>query len=180
MKFFSRQELIQIGIVLSLLIFVSLANFQVSLRRSRDSQRKNDLGSVVGALDRYFKDFGGFPLSSEDGRIIACLREGENLSPCEWGKDGIRDVSDPSYPPYLVNLPQDPHHDQGLKYFYIANSSRFQIYASLEGRSEPEYDQKIIERNIMCGTKICNFGRATGKTPLDKSIEEYENKLYAH
>ena len=78
---------------------------------------------------------------------------------------------------YLERIPSDPKHDEGARYYYVSNGRRFQIYASLEGRDEDEFSEAILARNLPCGKEICNFGLAYGKTPLDKSLEEYENEL---
>lgn len=176
MKFFTKKEFLEIAIILAVLIVVSLPNFIVSLRRARDAQRKNDLGAMENALNRFNNDFGFYPLSSQDGRIVACS---PNLEPCDWGKDALADPSDSSFPSYLPVIPIDPDNKKGVSYRYISNAKRFQILASLEGDVEDEYDEAILARDIKCGTVICNSGKASGKTPLDKSLEEYENDLKA-
>ncbi len=76
------------------------------------------------------------------------------------------------------HVPQDPQTANGLKYVYASNGKRFQIFASLEDKSQDEYSKNIEARGISCGARICNLGRASGTTPLDKTIEEYENELY--
>lgn len=185
MNFFSKEEIRAIGIIFGLLIVFSAPNFLVSLRRARDAQRKADIGSVYEALNKYQTDFGTFPLSVE-GKIAACApakvikQEPKNIivfSPCNWGQDSLRDLADPDYPPYLKNIPADPLTKDGFAYYYLANGSRYQIYGALEGKTEAEYDPKIVARNLPCGAKICNFGKAYGRTPLDKSIEKYENEI---
>lgn len=170
MKFFTRKELFAVILIFSAIILASLSNFKVSLRRARDVQRKNDIRTVADFLALYTSDFSAFPLSDQ-GRIVAC--EGPEtkvdqkgritgLVACEWGKDP---------------LPRDPYFEKGFGYIYLSNANRFQLYASLEGADEPEYDQRIVARNLSCGSYICNFGIGYGETPLDKSIEEYENEL---
>jgi hypothetical protein len=47
----------------------------------------------------------------------------------------------------------------------------------LEGEEEAEYRQDLVEYGLMCGERVCNFGKSSGSTPLDKSIQEYENEL---
>lgn len=184
-----------------ILIFVStttLVNLRISLRRARDVQRKEDLFVTMKALDEYQQDFGFFPPSSDDGKIIAC--KGENydegiieikkakeidlekyfalFAPCEWGKSKLQDVSDMDYPAYMDIIPRDPKHDNGVNYIYISNTRTYQLYAYLEGgKSEDEHEETIVERNLSCGIKTCNFGRGHERTPLDKSLEEYENEL---
>ena len=197
MKFFSRKELTAILVILGLVILASYRNFQISLRRGRDAQRKTDITGLAKALDIYHQDFGFYPPSTEDGMIVACGDETttvsmdilgkENLSleeklleifkPCEWAKGSLRDISDPDYPPYYTTLPADPIRKKGPEYRYISNTNRFQLYATLEGTDEAEYDKEIVERGLMCGAVICNYGKASGQTPLEISIEQYENEL---
>jgi len=185
MNNFSKSEIKAVLIIFVFLILISTPNFIVSLRRARDTQRKADIGSLYEALNKYQADFGAFPLSI-DAKIAACapVKVIEQLpknivvfSPCNWGKDPLRDLADDNYPPYLKVIPTDPSARAGFAYYYLANGNRYQIYGALEGKSEAEYDPKIVARNLPCGVKICNFGKAYGRTPLDKSIEEYENEI---
>lgn len=198
MKFFTKNEFIAVLSILAAVIIVSLINFKFALRRARDTQRRDDLGAIYNAVEKYQLEFGFFPLSSEDGKIKACKPDNYNqiiaelsllpkfdletylsqLKECEWGRDAISDISDELQPPYLKNIPVDPKSDENISYFYISNSRRFQIYAYLEGEEdEVGYNKGIVSRNIPCGEKICNFGRAYANTPLDKSLEEYENEI---
>jgi hypothetical protein len=196
MKFFTKQEATVVLIILFVVGVVSFRNFQLALRRSRDSERKQDLTRVADALNYYHEDFGFFPPSTEDGTIVACNKDGspveidtkdlsktmeekllEVFEPCVWGEDGLKDVSDPDYPPYMENLPNDPTFKDGTRYIYVSNTRRFQLYASLEGEDEDEYRPEIVEYGLMCGGTVCNFGKSSGQTPLDKSIEAYENEL---
>jgi type II secretory pathway pseudopilin PulG len=184
---FKRDELFVVsGIIIVLLVAIVL-NLQVSFRKSRDAQRKGDIRNIYNALHSFQNDFSFFPLSDEQGRIMACLDDPSNpqfdelgnviYEACDYGVDAIRDVFDTSYQPYMANIPEDPLADKGFKYFYISNGKRFQLYASLEGENEAEYDKNIRNRNLSCGVEFCNFGHASGATPLDKSIEAYENEL---
>lgn len=186
MKPFSKKEILTTSFILAIIISLSLYNFGIAKRRGRDAQRKNDIGSITDALNKYANDFAVYPAES-GGKIVAC--QGEQIwdevqgrtiftfRPCEWGQDSLRDVNDPSYPPYLRTIPIEPQSKEGLTYTYLSNGKRFQILASLEGKDEDEYDSAIEDRRITCGARICNFGRSSGKTPLDRSIEEYENEL---
>lgn len=186
MKFFTKKESAAVIIILLLIILVSFTNLKESLRRARDLQRKNDISELTDILARYGGDFGSFPLSDGEGRIVACKGADTKvdvkgritgLTPCNWGKDALVDVSDPTYPPYKDRLPLDPDEARGVKYYYASNGKRFQLLASLEGTDEAEYDEKILARGLPCGSRVCNFGLAYGATPLDKSVEEYENEL---
>jgi len=185
MKIFSKEESLAVVAILLALIIISVPNFQVSLRRARDAQRKNDIGILANSLGLFANNFGSFPLSTSNGEIMACnprfSQVGKQVKvdfdPCEWGKNALKDPFGKILPPYIANLPFEPKAEDGLNYFYISNGKYFQIYAHLEGKDEAENDPKIARRNIPCGSAICNFGRSSGDTPLDKSLEEYENEL---
>jgi hypothetical protein len=100
------------------------------------------------------------------------------LRACEYGLDAFRDVTNDSYPAYMEVIPTDPKAKEGFAYLYISNTRRFQIYSYLEGESdEEEYNPNLVARNLDCGNKICSFGKSSGDTPLDISIEEYEKLL---
>lgn len=196
MKPFTKNE---IKITLVLLIFISvflLINLRVSLRRSRDAQRRADINAISDALGKYQKDFGFFPLSTKDGKILGC--KGDNFGPipenikenekkdyffnllkgCDWGKDTLTDVSDSQYEAYLKTIPGDPKNGKGYSYLYISDTYLYQLYAYLEGEEvENGYRQGIVDRQLKCGVNICNFGKAYGETPLEKSLQEYENEI---
>jgi len=189
MKPFIKSEVIGILVILGIITVVSLYNFGLAKRRGRDSQRKSDIGSITNGLNKYNDDFGIYPQATDDGKIIACkgeeinkLIEGQpaitfSLAPCEWGKDALEDVNDPDFPPYIKTMPIDPKSREGFAYVYLSNGKRFQILAALEGKGEDEYDPAVEVRGIACGARVCNFGRSSGQTPLDRSVQEYENEL---
>ncbi len=185
---FKKKEILVLIAIVGILLLATYANLVTALRRRRDAQRRADLGAIADALFRYQEDFGFFPSSSSKGEIMACQpgvdslevvknEEGQPIfGPCRWGWDGLKDIYDPSFPPYLPRLPTDPKHSDGVRYFYISTGSHYQLYAALEG-SEEGYEEGILKRGLACGTRICNFGVTHGQTPLDKSLEEYENEL---
>ena len=75
MKFFSKEEFAAISVILVVIITVSLYNFRLAVRRSRDSQRRADLGAASRALEDYKTDFAFLP-PSEDQKILACAKDG--------------------------------------------------------------------------------------------------------
>ena len=197
MKFFTRSELISVLVIMTLLTIVSVFNLRVSLRRARDAQRISDVNAIVDAIAKFGGDFGFYPPSSEDGRILACKGDNydavvasmseddfnlakyfEGLRPCNWGEDVLTDLSDATYKPYLDKIPSDPGNKINTNYLYISNSNHFQVFAHLEGgASESQYKPEVENRNLACGSQICNFGNSLGATPLDKTLEQYENEL---
>jgi len=170
---FSKKELIIVSSALTFIIISTLLNLQTSLRKARDAQRKSDIRSIYDALMLYNKDNGTYPLNSPDGRMLACRPhyEGEAVfyEPCDWYRDNLES--------YLTPILGDPRQGQGFSYYYLSNGKHFQVYASLESESEDEFEPSIARLSLPCGQKICNFGRSDGATPLDKSLEEYENEL---
>jgi len=197
MKPFSKSELIGVTLIFLVVSFFTLFGLKDSLRKGRDAQRRADLGRISDALHNFYDEFGFFPLS-QDGKIKMCKGENfddilaklkkervfdrelffQGLRPCEYGIDSFRDVTDDSRTPFLNPIPEDPKKDYGYSYLYLSNTKRFQIFAYLEGETkEDEYDSKIAARGLICGKKPCSFGKASGDTPLNISIEEYEQIL---
>ena len=187
MQFFTKEEFKKIGLIFIVLLAVSFLNFKGSLRKARDAQRKADLTFIREKLEEYQSEVGYYPPASGDGRIMGCRGEGtvvnlefkrlENPASCRWGEDGLINYFSDTPKTILERIPVDPQNGDGVRYFYRSNASRFQIYTSLEGKDDAEYNKKIEGLKIKCGTRICNFGRAFGDTPLDKTIQEYENEL---
>lgn len=176
---FKKDELIAVIVIMLLLFTATFTNLQVSFRKSRDQRRKGDIRAIYDALVYYQTDFSSFPAST-NGKIVACFDGLDKNSvpqrrPCEWGWEGLTNIFDEDTPPYLKTIPTDPFHNDGGRYLYLSNGRTFQLYASLESADEDEYNEAIIKRNLNCGNKICNFGLGFSDTPLDKSIEEYEN-----
>lgn len=180
---FTKGESRAVIVILLIIGVATFFNLRISLRKARDAQRKADIRSLYDALNQYEADFGYFPKSSQDGKILACApvegdRDGDPIfSPCEWYKDSLRDVFDDSYPPYLKVILGDPRQGQGRSYYYVSSGANYQIYASLESSSEDEFEEAIDARGLPCGQYRCNFGRSNGRTPLDKDLFEYESEL---
>ena len=131
-----------------------------SLRKGRDSIRKNDISAVENALDTYYQKYKIYPDSTSDGKIVGCFEFGsvineesgypENATICEWGKskfEGNRIV------------PIDPDYEKGVNYYYESDGQSFVFYIALEGKNEPEYTESISRKNLQCGVRICNYGR---------------------
>ena len=189
MKKFTKEEATATALIFLVLIAVSIPNFTASKRRARDVQRKSDIGAIAEGLTSYFSDFGACPASSDDGRIVACLKPGTTptvnkkgalsaeLVPCDWGVNSLQDITPGSTEAYLKVIPVDPNNSKGVKYKYISSGRRFQIFTSLEGADEPEFDEEVNARNIDCGIRKCNMGRASSDGPVNISIEEWERQI---
>ncbi|MBX4205945.1 hypothetical protein KW795_02000 [Candidatus Microgenomates bacterium] len=167
----TKKELTFVFIFISILSVFIFVNLETAKRRGRDFQRKDDLGNLTKIIDKFQSENGQLPLS-DNGKIVGCnpVRK-ENIvtfSACDW-HDGV--VAG-------IKLPFDPQTGQGFSYYFVSNGKHYQIFASLEDKSDEEANQKIITRALPCGQKICNVGRAGNNTPVDISLEEYEKILY--
>lgn len=180
---FNKEETKALIFIFLVLIFISTPNFITSLMRGRDQNRKDDMGTVQTALASYLGDFGTLPLSTTDGKIIACKRPEDkvevdktgrlivNLIPCEWGKDPFVDLTPGSSKVYIGIIPNDPDAKKGVNYIYNSDGSRYQLFSSLESKKDSESNKNVIARNIMCGSRLCNLGRQLSCV-LDKTIEQ--------
>jgi type II secretory pathway pseudopilin PulG len=172
MKSFSKQEIISLIFIFLILIGVSWPNFALSLRRSRDQVRRDDLGNIQAAIDVYYADYGMFPASTDDGKIVACQN-----GPCNWGIDIWRNLTPGVDKVYMRVLAGDPNMSKGASYVYFSDGSRYQLFGALEGIDEPAYDAKLAARNVMCGNQVCNMGRVNS-VPMYITIEEYNFQIY--
>lgn len=190
MKPFTKQEIFGLSIIFLILLAISIPNFALSFKRARDNTRKADLGTMVYGMGEYQKDLLTFPLSNSQAEVVACIAPGEKIEtdskgrlivsfiPCKWGFDALYDPrNENKEEAYIKTIPNDPQNSMGAKYLYFSSGRHFQVYAALEANDDDQYDEAIVRRNLMCGNRICNTGRSDSVTPLDKSIEEYENEL---
>jgi hypothetical protein len=157
-------------LMLSILIF---SNLESAKTKSRDFQRKDDLGYITRMIDNFQNETGSIPLS-QDGKLVACnpIKDPKTdsmiYSVCDWHGGKVLNEA----------LPFDPQTGQGISYYYISNGKHYQVFASLEEANDDEYNSKVFSRNISCGNRICNIARASSNTPIDISLEQYEKILY--
>lgn len=196
MRTFTKNELIGVLLIFTITFLVTGLNMNDAIRRARDTQRRNDVGAIADAIDKFHADYGYYP-PSENGRIKMCKGENfeevisklqtlykfdtnlffEGLRPCDWVNDTFVDVLEPESEAYLKNIPGDPKHKEGFAYYYLSNGNRFQIYSQLEGgREETGYNQGVYDRNLPCGIGVCSYGKSQS-VPIDRDIDEYEKEL---
>jgi hypothetical protein len=197
--FKNKSEIVGLFVILLLIFLFSYYNFLQSLMKGRDVQRRNDLSAVAEALEKFYSDYDRYPMASDNGEIIACLPDGwkredmkkllggrpiENrekmfakFAPCKWGASVFEDYSAEGKDAYLSFVPIDTKTKEGWSYVYKSTGKHYQLYGSYEGKSMLDYSAKIVTKKYLCGSRICNFGKASRGTPLDMSLKEYENKL---
>jgi hypothetical protein len=185
---FSKKEIIGIFAILVFIAIVTYLNILISYRNDRDVRRNLDITAISVGVEKYFKEYGVYPLSAPDGKILACkgeltgtLRDENGIAvinegtkkamikgyvPCRWGEDALQDVSDLNYPKYLDVIPADPQSARGMNYFYVSDGRSYKILTSYEGKSLKDYSQSVLKMNINCGIRKCNAGRTQGARPL--------------
>ncbi len=168
---FTLSELLGVLAILAAIGGLVLFNFQSAQVKARDEQRKANARAIVHALEQYHKDVGNFPLSSNDGKLMACRKEGEEVIPCRWGVDKLVNPSSASAAAYLNPIPLDPKQGQGFSSFYLSDGSTFQIFASLESRNDPERSAVIEQWGLVCGRVVCNHGITLSRAPVKELLE---------
>lgn len=165
----TRTEFLVVLGILAVIVVASYFNLQKAEVLARDVQRKNDLKHVTAALTDYRKDYQTYP-KSENGQILACGEDTDNLIACKWGQGSIGK--------YISPLPEDPlAPPRRFAYLYISNTRDFQLFAHLERMEDAEYNSAVALRNLNCGASICNFGIASSRdVPVDQDLGEWTKK----
>lgn len=184
----TKKEGFGILVILFFILFITFVNFLVSKRNERDNIRNLDVTNIARSLEKYRVDYGYYPKSDSEGRIIACKGDKTsiqkvkgkavykagakkpillNLAACDWGKDSLYDVMDINYPHYLEIIPADPQSNLGVSYRYESDGSGYKIYVSYEGKTTMDYRKSIKEKKILCGKRFCNAGRTIGAKVLE-------------
>ena len=132
----------------------------------------------------------------ETGKLIACESGKEIVIPsdlkelnnkyyflllgareCEWGVDPFSDFADKSSEPFMSRLPIDPSLKGDRNYVYVSNGEEYQLFTSFESQLIDKYETNVEARNIDCGGVVCNFGKSSPHTGLEKLIDESQNDI---
>lgn len=155
---FTLMELLIVMVIMSILVAIATGSYASSSRRGRDNRRKNDLRSLVTALEAYYNDKGQYPVGSA-GVMMGC--GALDAQACSWG-GAFRDQYSTLY---MVLLPSDPISTQ--TYYYVSTSgTNFKIYAKLENTNDAGDG---VDQNGYTGTNCstdstieCTYGIASG------------------
>jgi general secretion pathway protein G len=170
-KGFTLMELLIVIVLLGFLITAGVTSYTSSLKKSRDTKRKNDLRQIAISLETYNNDVGRYPSGDSNGSIVGC-----DGAACEWG-NAFKNLNTP----YMVLLPGDASEAQ--RYFYASDGSYFQLYARLENTKDSDIprntsDQARYFTQVYCGsgtgTVYCNYGVASSNYGLDTDHVSYE------
>jgi|DewCreStandDraft_4_1066084.scaffolds.fasta_scaffold01565_10 type II secretory pathway pseudopilin PulG len=129
----SLVELLTVVAIIAILATIFLTiNVSTSIKKARDSKRKQDLAKLAKIMEDYYNDHSGYPPGGTGGKIT-------NEAP--WGSP---------FDPYVPLLPKDPQSPK-QEYYYQGSPSQniFIIYARLENNGDP--DIKTVGCSAGCG-----------------------------
>ena len=135
---FTLIELLVVMAILGIITTLSFGNFRVSQMKSRDAERKADLGQVQRALEMYFNDKNRYPSSLD----------------LTQDNSGLIDENETVY---MKELPTDPVGNP--EYCYQTNEvgTSYQIYAKLENSQDPDLGGPYT----CSGSSAYNYGVAS-------------------
>jgi len=142
---FTLLEILVVIALLGILATIIMGSYLASLKKARDSRRKQDLEQISRALELYYSQNNSYP---EDIDV-------DFGGPLENPNGG-------DY--YMKMLPQDPSGaTSGYNYDYISNDGQeYQLYSCLENDQDPDYSSYTGSEN--CGTScdgMCHYGIAS-------------------
>lgn len=170
---FTMIELLVVIVILGILSVIGLGSFNSSQMKARDSRRKADIRTIGDALEVYYNDFGGYPLSDSNGGILGC-----GVGAVEACSSGTIWQNSTNGTTYMVQIPEDP---RGGIYYYISDGTYYQLYARLEntrdrdvpqdgsGNSEMYINPESETGSSACVTGNCNYGRSSTNTDLGET-----------
>ena len=125
-------EILIVIVLLGVLATIIMGSYLGSLKKARDSRRKQDLEQISKALELYYSKQGQYPTDISFGDAFI--------------EGGVT---------FMKALPQDP---SGDSYTYVYESSspyqEFELYSCLENDQDPDYvDSGYSETNcgLSCG-----------------------------
>jgi len=144
---FTLMEILIVIAMLGILATIIFGSYLSSLKKGRDSRRKQDLEQVSRALELYYSEQGRYPQESE-------VTFGQKLDNPNSDDDDIF---------YMKQLPVDPM--ESYQYDYVVDSSdyqSYQLYSCLENDDDLDYNLSDFS-GTNCGTNCspCHYGIAS-------------------
>ena len=136
-KGFTLIELLIVIVIIAILVALLAVSYTTIQRNARDTQRKGDLATVAGVLERFYGDNSIYPADNNDGDLRFesgdCTVDTPDTT-TTWGTSPVECGGKT----YTRQLPIDPLRDAGTaqQYCYVSLSSnqQYEIYAAFEGR----------------------------------------------
>ncbi|MFH1833235.1 MAG: prepilin-type N-terminal cleavage/methylation domain-containing protein [Candidatus Levyibacteriota bacterium] len=120
---FTLIELLVVIAIIGILLSFSIINYISIRQRTRDAQRKSDIGQIQSALEMYRADYGNYPPATDYTLNTTVLNEGAT---------------------YMQNIPKDPSACtdcyNGGNYYYLSlnNNLNYTLAACLENKSDSQ------------------------------------------
>lgn len=145
-KGFTLMEILIVIAMLGILATIIFGSYLSSLKKGRDSRRKQDLEMVARALELYYSEQGHYPDSWE----------------VSFGGSLVVPESNPQAF-YMKQLPNDPV--DSYQYDYVVDTTdnqSYQLYACLENDLDPDYNSNDYS-GTDCGSSCspCHYGIAS-------------------
>ncbi len=137
---FTLLELMIVIVILGVLAGLISGNFINSLKKGRDTRRKEDLQNIQKALELYYEDKKAYPNTNQ-------LIFGSPL--CETNPCG-------STKTYMQLIPKDTN--PACNYYYVSDGTQYQLYSYLENDQDQGPGVKQSGYSNSCGTCTCKFG----------------------
>jgi len=143
---FTLMEILIVIAMLGILATIIFGTYLNSLKKGRDSRRKQDLEQVSRALELYYSEQGQYPAEIE---VIF----GEKLDNPDSDDENIF---------YMKLLPTDP--TSGYDYIYKTTDQQdYQLYSCLENDQDLDYNDGEFGYGFECGAscQYCRYGIAS-------------------
>lgn len=121
-KAFTLIELLIAMALLAVLAMLLIGNFNTTLKRGRDAQRKNDLNQFQKALELYYEDNKAYPVfaTSDIFNKVMCGVNTVQTNTAACGTDTI----------YMIKTPKDPN--SAYTYKYVSDGKYYYLFSYIE------------------------------------------------
>ncbi len=121
-KAFTLIELLLAMAIMGILAIMLIGNFNSTLMRGRDAQRKNDLNQLQKALEVYYEENQKYPTFTDIfGKKLCISTTVASTSPCPANETV-----------YMVKTPKDPSSSYTYRYIPNAAGSSYYLYSYIE------------------------------------------------
>lgn len=150
-KAFTLLEILVVIAMLGILATIIMTSYVSTLKKGRDSRRKQDLEQVGRALELYYFENNAYPTMRPE--VSARLTWGESLENSAGTKF------------YMKRLPQDPSHADDIYYNYDStDGTYYKLYSCLENTEDIAYQDYAADCGAQCSN--CHYGIASSnETP---------------
>jgi len=140
---FTLMEILVVISLLAILATIIVNSYVSTLKKGRDSRRKQDIEQVSRALELYYADNNVYPAA------------------LTWGDPLVNAAAVPTKL-YMKELPTDPAKVSTLEYLYETDASGtyYRLYTCLENDQDADY-QVYAGKYCGSGCNTCNYGIAS-------------------